>query len=71
MECAIQKRLGSRQECTGASCPFWETAEGATPDGCLVERRLATDLNNQALAAWLIGLRHTLECIRIDQGRLP
>jgi hypothetical protein len=71
MECAIQQRLGLRRECTGVSCPFWETAEGAIPDGCFVERRLATDLNNHALASWLVGLRHTLECIRIDQGRLP
>jgi hypothetical protein len=71
MDCAIEKTLGVTQECTGASCPFWEVADGAIPDGCFVERRLATDLNNHALAAWLVGLRRTLECIRIDQGRLP
>jgi hypothetical protein len=71
MDCAIEKTLGVTQECTGASCPFWEVADGAIPDGCFVERRLGTDLNNHALASWLVGLRHTLECIRIDQGRLP
>jgi hypothetical protein len=71
MECAIHKTLGLRQVCTGALCPFWEIADGAIPDGCFVERRLGADLNNRGLARWFVGLRHTLECTRIDQGRLP
>ncbi len=70
MECAIQKTLGVPQECTGASCPFWETGDSAIPDGCFVERRLGTDLDNRALAGWLVGLRRALERTRIEQGRL-
>jgi hypothetical protein len=71
MECAIQGTLGVTEECTGASCPLWEVADGAVPDGCFVERRLRTDLNNCELAGWFVALRHTLERTRAEQGRLP
>jgi hypothetical protein len=71
MECAIQRTLGVSEECTGASCPLAETADGAVPEGCFVERRLGTDLNNCELAGWLLALRHTLERTRLEERRLP
>jgi hypothetical protein len=71
MECAIQKTLGVTEECSGASCPLWEVTDGTVPEGCFVERRLASDLNNCELAGWFVALRHTLEHTRVEQGRLP
>jgi hypothetical protein len=47
MECAIQTTLGVTELCPGAECPFWEIADGATPEGCFVHRRFPVDLNNR------------------------
>ena len=58
------------QQCTGVSCPFWDIADGATPEGCFVHRRFPVDLNNREVAGWLVGLRRSLEGIQIDKGRL-
>lgn len=71
MECAIQKTLGVTEQCPGPACPFWEIADGAIPEGCFVQRRFGTDLNNHEVAGWLVGLRRSLERIRIDERRLP
>jgi hypothetical protein len=71
MDCAIERTLGVTQQCAGAKCSFWEIAGDAIPEGCFVQRRLGPDLNNREVAGWLVGLRRTLERIRIDEGRLP
>jgi hypothetical protein len=70
MDCAIQKTLGFTQACAGAECPFWEIGDESTPEGCFVHRHFPADLTNREVAGWLVGLRRSLERIRIDEGRL-
>jgi hypothetical protein len=59
--CALHLATGSREECPGSACAFWEEGGAVVESGCVFERvRFELD-GRPGVASWLLELRYDLE----------
>ena len=59
--CALHVATGSREDCPGNTCAFWEEGGAVVDSGCAFERvRFELD-GRPDVARWLLKLRYELE----------
>ena len=62
--CALHVATGSREECPGQACAFWEEGGAVVDAGCVFERVQFELETRPDVARWLLHIRTDLENAR-------